>query len=247
MRGTRTRKSDFKCFLFAFISLPTIHHALAAGKNKFLVDVLRREFLFMKCGSVRKKAEPGTGIELFPVNIWGMRPEKGPRRWCYVILIFSRRQCLLFELVLASQWGARSPLSSLTSWQEWYRGGCWVNLWRYVCRSLAGHTYVMENITSAISVMGTHFWIQISVFVVLAFCIARKVQSPNLLSSPPLSGNLCSGSVVWRFFGRNLRNFQSVLHIIVHEINREEKVQLPCCTVRVSGTGPTNRADQLKH
>lgn len=26
MRGTRTRKSDFKCFLFAFISLPTIHH-----------------------------------------------------------------------------------------------------------------------------------------------------------------------------------------------------------------------------
>lgn len=51
---------------------------------------------------------------------------------------------------------------------------------------------------------------------------------------PPMSGNLCSGSVVWRFFGRNLRNFQSVLHIIVHEINREEKVQLPCCTVSVS-------------
>lgn len=48
------------------------HHppsTLAAGKNKFLVDVLRGEFLFMKCGSVRKKAEPGTGIELFPVNV----------------------------------------------------------------------------------------------------------------------------------------------------------------------------------
>lgn len=69
------------------------------------------------------------------------------------------------------------------------------------------------------------------------------------LFTPPLSGNLCSGSVVWRFFGRNLRNFQSVLHIIVHEINREEKVQLPCCTVclALALVQPTNRADQLKH
>lgn len=98
----------------------------------------------MKCGSVRKKAEPGTGIELFPVNIWGMRPEKGPRRWCYVILIFSRRQCLLFELVLASQWGTRSPLSSLALMTRmvprWLLGEL-----VEICMSVVSRTYIRNG------------------------------------------------------------------------------------------------------